>query len=62
VRVFGSRVRCILRNLTFSNAVEQGRVGDSGRSCGPSDGRGTLAADRLYSKVKNLNCPPRRDS
>jgi hypothetical protein len=44
--------------LTFAEAVEQIRVGDSGRSRVPTDDRDKFAAERLHPKVANSRIRP----
>jgi hypothetical protein len=44
--------------LTFAEAGEQVRVGDSSRSRVPTDNRDELAAERLHPIVANWRCRP----
>jgi len=45
--------------LTFADAVEQIRVGDSSRSRVPTNDRDRFAAERLHPKVENWRCRPK---
>jgi hypothetical protein len=50
--------------LTFTEAVEQTRAGDCGRSRVPTDDSDKFAAERLHSKATYWRCRPiaaRRD-
>jgi extradiol dioxygenase family protein len=44
--------------LTFADAAEKVRVGESGHSMVPTEARDKISAERLHPKVANWRCRP----